>query len=116
MSSSSLRALPQDHQKPKPTRAEQEAAAQATKRIELKGPEEGHWVEYRKVLTGRQTIAMLRAAEDFAGALEVVGQRVTAHSFGGDILDQPLPVLTRLVARWGTEEEDAAVDPVGAAD
>ena len=102
-----------DHQKRKPSKAEQTAAPEI-RRLDLEGPEQGHWIEYRTTMTGKQTITMLRAGEDFASALEVVAERITAHSFGGDILDQDIKVLVRIVQRWNREQEDLSLDPTSA--
>ena len=64
--------------------------------------------------TARQLIAGLRAAEDFASALEAAGQRIVSHSFGGDIVDQDVRVLTSIVHGWTKREEADALDPTSA--
>lgn len=77
---------------------------------------EGHWVEYRKIPTSRELIASLRANEDFAAALEAAASRISRHSFGGDIIDQDVRVLTGIVNGWTKREEAQALDPTSAAD
>lgn len=84
--------------------------------LDLEGELAGHWVEYKRRLTARQTIALLRAQEDYASALEAVGERVVKHSFGGDLLDQPVRTVALIVQAWNMAAEAAALDPTSAVD
>lgn len=105
MSAANLKAIPS-----KPPKAKQIS----TRRLELNGELAGHWVEITVEITGRQTIALLRAKEDSASALEVMAERVVEHSFGGDILDQPLSVIVALMEADTKARQDEALDPTSA--
>jgi hypothetical protein len=66
------------------------------------------------VPTGRQWMAFSRANEDYAATLEALRERVINHSFGGDILDQPMPVLTAILVAMNKRVEESAVPPTSA--
>lgn len=84
--------------------------------LKLTGKLEGQWVDVKRELTGRQTMVLLRSEEDFASVIEVIGQITVAHSFEGDILDQPLPTIFQILRLRTRHEEDAVLDPTPASD
>lgn len=69
------------------------------------------WTEIRPELTGKELRALLRADEDFGAVLDVIASRTVAHSFDGDILDQEMPVLTRVLHSWRKKDSERALDP-----
>lgn len=80
--------------------------------VETTGEFAGHRVTYRKELTGREFLAF-----SGGGGREVIaaiGSLVAAHDYGGDIIDQPVSVLTHLIERWRDETRRLGLDPTSA--
>lgn len=84
--------------------------------LNLTGDLEGQWVEYETEPSARLIIALLRAQDDYAGALDAAAKRIKRHSFGGDILDQPVRTLMLIVKAWNTGADADALDPTPAGD
>jgi hypothetical protein len=74
----------------------------------------GSWVEYLRHPTGRQFVAFMRADVDFATTIEALGERVVKHSFGGLLIDQPMPILTAVLQAMNKRRDGDAVDPTSA--
>jgi hypothetical protein len=77
--------------------------------------EDGNWVEMTTELTGRDFIIIMEFDSEDASKLpdllRVIERHTVEHSFGGEILDQKLPVLTKVFSAWNRAEEDDAVPP-----
>jgi hypothetical protein len=86
-----------------------------TRRLKLSG---GQWVEMTTELSGNDYLALLDLSTDdekvTASVVEIVRfvkRHTVKHSFGGDIGDQTIPVLTDIFVAWQNTEEEAALPP-----
>ena len=85
-----------------------------TRRIELTGKYAGQWVEYRVIPTIEEFIAFYSG--DSGRIYQAAAGRVVAHSFGGEFVKQPLPVLIAVIKAWTQRDEEEALDPTPAVD
>lgn len=85
-----------------------------SRRIELGGKYAGQWVEYRITPTIEEFIAFYSG--DSGRIYQAAADRVTDHSFGGDFIKQPLPVLLEVIKAWTKRDEEEALDPTPAVD
>jgi hypothetical protein len=87
----------------------------APRRLKLSG---GQWVEMTTELSGNDYLALMSLSPDdeqmaasVAEIVRFVKRHTVRHSFGGDIGDQTIPVLTDIFVAWQNGEEEAALPP-----
>jgi hypothetical protein len=86
-----------------------------TRRLKLT---DGKWVDMTTELSGNDYLALMGLSTEDGEMTASVGEIIrfvkrhtVKHSFGGDIGDQPIPVLTDIFVAWQNVEEEAAVPP-----